>query len=123
MNRPKSKSEHRTRRHIRIRSRVEGAAEKPRLIVFRSLKFTYAQLIDDASGKTLAAAHDMQSSKTSGSKKKGTKLERAAEVGKELAEKAGKAGIKACVFDRNGYKYHGRVKAVADGAREGGLTF
>ncbi|MFA4815002.1 MAG: 50S ribosomal protein L18 [Candidatus Gracilibacteria bacterium] len=123
MNRPKSKSEHRARRHIRIRSRVNGAAEKPRLIVFRSLRFTYAQLIDDASGKTLAAAHDMSSPKASGSKKKGTKLERAAEVGKELAEKATKAGIKTCVFDRNGYKYHGRVKAVADGAREGGLTF
>ena len=116
MKRPKTKSEHRTRRHIRIRSRVEGAAEKPRLIVFRSLKFTYAQLIDDASGKTLAAAHDMKATK-------GTKLERAAAVGSELAEKATKAGITTCVFDRNGYKYHGRIKAVADGAREGGLKF
>ena len=84
--------------------------------MFRSLKFTYAQLIDDASGKTLAAAHDMKA-------KKGTKLERAMAVGTELAEKATKAGITTCVFDRNGYKYHGRVKAVADGAREGGLTF
>ncbi|MFA6024161.1 MAG: 50S ribosomal protein L18 [Candidatus Gracilibacteria bacterium] len=117
MNRPKTKSEHRTRRHIRIRSRVSGVAEKPRLIVFRSLKYTYAQLIDDKTGKTLAAAHDMAA------KSKKTKLERAAEVGKELAEKAEKAGIKTCVFDRNGYKYHGRVKAVADGAREGGLNF
>ncbi len=116
MNRPKTKNQHRTRRHIRIRSRVEGATEKPRLIVFRSLRFTYAQLIDDTSGKTLASAHDMKATK-------GTKLERAMEVGKELAEKATKAGIKTCVFDRNGYKYHGRVKAVADGAREGGLQF
>lgn len=116
MNRPKSKSEHRTRRHIRIRSRVEGITEKPRLIVFRSLRFTYAQLIDDTSGKTLAAAHDMKAGK-------GTKLERAMAVGKELGEKAAKVGITTCVFDRNGYKYHGRVKAVADGAREAGLTF
>jgi large subunit ribosomal protein L18 len=120
MNRPKTKNQHRARRHFRIRSRVSGSTEKPRLVVFRSIRFTYAQLVDDASGKILVAAHDMSSSKASGSKK--TKIERATEVGKELAEKATKAGIKACVFDRNGYKYHGRVKAIAEGAREGGLT-
>lgn len=115
MNRPKTKNQHRARRHIRIRSRVSGSNDKPRLVVFRSLRFTYAQLVDDANGKVIVAAHDMKA-------KKGTKIERAAEVGKELAEKATKAGIKACVFDRNGYKYHGRVKAIAEGAREGGLT-
>lgn len=116
MNRPKTKNQHRTQRHHRIRSRVSGVAEKPRLIVFRSIRFTYAQLVDDLTGKTLVAAHDMAA-------KKGTKLERASEVGKEIAEKAVKAGITTCVFDRNGYKYHGRVQALADGAREGGLKF
>lgn len=106
----------RSARHHRIRARVSGNTEKPRLIVFRSLRYTYAQLIDDSTGKILAAAHDMKVSK-------GTKVERAKAVGSELAEKATAAGIKTCVFDRNGYKYHGRVAAVADGAREGGLKF
>ncbi len=116
MNKPKTKSEHKARRHIRIRARVSGTAECPRLVVTRSLRFTYAQLVDDVSRKIVASAHDMKATK-------GTKLERASEIGKELGEKAIKAGVSACVFDRNGYKYHGRVKAVAEGAREAGLKF
>lgn len=121
MNSQKAKHQKRARRHTRIRARVSGNANTPRLIVFRSLRYIYAQLVDDASGKILAAAHDMKASET-GSKKQ-TKVESAKNVGAEIAEKAQKAGITACVFDRNGYKYHGRVQAVADGAREGGLKF
>lgn len=113
---PFNKTAQRKKRHVRIRSRVSGSAQMPRLIVFRSLRYTSVQLIDDTTGKTLVAAHDMKMTK-------GTKLERAAEVGKMIGEKAIKAGITSCVFDRNGYKYHGRVKAVADGAREAGLKF
>lgn len=116
MNRPKNKSDHRNRRHVRVRTRVSGSKDHPRLVVFRSLRYTYAQLVDDSSGKTLVAASDMKM-------KKPKKLERAKEVGKELAEKALKAGIPSCVFDRNGYKYHGRIKALAEGAREAGLKF
>lgn len=112
----KVKSQKRDRRHHRIRTRLLATSDKARLIVFRSIRFTYAQLVDDSSGKILAAAHDMKADK-------GTKVERAKAVGAELAEKATKAGIKTCVFDRNGYKYHGRVAAVAEGAREGGLKF
>ena len=111
-----SKAQKRSARHHRIRARVSGSTEKPRLIVFRSLRYTYAQLIDDASGKILAAAHDMKA-------QKGTKVERAKAVGTELAEKGSKMGIQTCVFDRNGYKYHGRIAAVAEGAREAGLKF
>lgn len=106
----------RVRRHARTRAKLSGTQEKPRLIVFRSLQYIYAQLTDDASGKTLASAHDIKA-------KKGTKVERAKKVGTILAANAKKAGIETCVFDRNGYKYHGRVKALADGAREGGLKF
>ncbi len=116
MNSSKAKEAKRSARHRRIRARVSGTAEKPRLIVFRSLRYTYAQMVDDQSGKILVAAHDMKA-------KSGTKVERAKNLGKELAEKATKAGLKACIFDRNGYKYHGRIQAVADGAREGGLQF
>jgi large subunit ribosomal protein L18 len=116
MKKPFKKTAQRQRRHVRTTARMSGTKEQPRLIVFRSLKYIYAQLIDDADGKTLASAHDIKA-------KKGTKMERAAEVGKDLAKKAEKAGVKTCVFDRNGYKYHGRVKALADGAREAGLKF
>ncbi|MBT4384778.1 50S ribosomal protein L18 [Candidatus Peregrinibacteria bacterium] len=111
-----NKEEKRQRRHVRSSSRMSGSASRPRLIVFRSLRFIYAQLLDDKTGKTLASAHDMKVTK-------GTKVERAEAVGKELGEKAKKAGIETCVFDRNGYKYHGRVKALADGARSAGLKF
>jgi large subunit ribosomal protein L18 len=109
----------RTRRRRRVRSKVSGTAERPRLAVFRSNLGIYAQLVDDLEGKTLASASWKGLPKSS----KGTKTEQAAEVGKLLAEAAKKAGISACVFDRAGYLYHGRVKALAEGAREGGLEF
>lgn len=109
------KNAQRNRRHARIRARIAESG-RLRLVVFRSLRYTYAQLIDDSTGLTVASAHDMAA-------KSGTKLEKALAVGKELAEAAVKAGHKECVFDRNGYKYHGRVQAVAEGAREGGLNF
>ncbi len=106
------------RRVIRVRARVSGTAARPRIAVERSLKHMRAQLIDDVSGRTLAAASDTEvSSKPSG------KVALASEVGKLLAQKAAKAGIKTVVFDRRSFRYHGRVKALADGAREGGLIF
>ena len=111
--------EARLRRHRRVRGKVAGTAERPRLAVFRSNKGIYASLVDDGAGKTLASATWMQLPKSF----KGNKTEQAAEVGKLVAEKAKKAGIEAVVFDRGGYLYHGRVKALADGAREGGLKF
>ena len=102
----------------RIRAKVSGTAQKPRLSVFRSNKDIYAQLIDDRTGTTLAAANSRQADIAAQS---GTKSEKAALVGKVLAQKAKDLGIETCVFDRGGYLYHGRVKSVADGAREGGL--
>lgn len=122
MNKPKTKNDHRARRHLRIRARLAGTAECPRLVVFRSLRFTYAQLVDDVTHKVLASVSDQAESKASGQSKK-TKVERASEIGRTIGEKALAEGLKTCVFDRNGYKYHGRVKAVADGARESGLVF
>jgi len=109
----------RDRRRRRVRQKVSGTAERPRLAVFRSNVGIYAQLIDDAEGETLASA----SWKSLPKSFKGTKTAQANEVGKRLAAAAEKAGIKACVFDRAGYLYHGRVQALAEGAREGGLTF
>jgi large subunit ribosomal protein L18 len=111
--------EARARRHRRVRGKVRGTAERPRLVVFRSNRGIEAQLIDDLSGRTLAAASWL----ALGSSAKGDKTAQAAEVGRQLAAGAQKAGIETCVFDRAGYLYHGRVKALADGAREGGLTF
>ncbi|WP_089686041.1 50S ribosomal protein L18 [Catalinimonas alkaloidigena] len=108
----------RTRIRYRIRKKVKGTAERPRLSVFRSNRDIYAQLIDDLKGTTLASASSRELSKESS-----TKTDLAKEVGKKLAEKAATSGIAAVVFDRGGYKYHGRVKALADGAREGGLKF
>ena len=102
----------------RIRARVKGTAQKPRLSVFRSNKDIYAQLIDDATGTTLAAANSRQKDVAS---QTGSKVEKSAAVGRMLAQKATALGIETCIFDRGGYLYHGRVKAVADGAREGGL--
>lgn len=102
----------------RIRTKVQGVAQKPRLAVFRSNKDIYVQLIDDANGTTLAAASSREKDIAAQS---GTKIEKAALVGKALAQKAKALGIDTCVFDRGGYLYHGRVKSVADGAREGGL--
>jgi len=109
-------------RHNRVRAKVHGTKTKPRLSVFRSNKHIFLQLIDDSLGKTLISASDLKipASPASG-KKKGTKTEVAKEVGKLLAEAAKSKKIKNVVFDRGGYKYHGRVKAAAEGAREGGL--
>jgi large subunit ribosomal protein L18 len=108
----------RERRHKRVRKDIVGTAERPRLVVFRSNRGIAAQLVDDLEGKTLAAASwlDKRSAK-------GAKTDQAAEVGKLLAANAKKAGIERVVFDRGGYLYHGRVKALADAAREGGLKF
>ena len=109
----------RLRRHRRVRSKVAGTAERPRLAVFRSNRGITAQLIDDQNAVTLASASWLELKKGF----KGDKSAQAAEVGRALAAAAKKAGIEACVFDRGGYLYHGRVKALADGAREGGLKF
>ena len=108
----------RERRHRRVRGKVQGTAERPRLAVFRSNKGIFAQLVDDESGRTIAGASWL------GLKSfKGSKTEQAAEVGKAVAAAAKQAGIESVVFDRGGYLYHGRVKALAEGAREGGLRF
>ena len=109
----------RERRHRRVRGRIEGTAERPRLVVFRSNRGIEAQLVDDLAGKTLAAASWLNLKKSF----KGDKTEQAAEVGKLLAANARKAKIETVVFDRGGYLYHGRVKALAESAREGGLKF
>lgn len=106
----------RKKRSLRVRGRFFGTVKKPRLSVFRSGKHIYAQLIDDEKGVTLASTSDS-------SFKEGTKIERASKVGENLAEEARKKKIKTVVFDRGGYAYHGRVAAVADGARKGGLEF
>ena len=103
----------------RIRKNVSGTSEMPRLSVFRSNKQIYAQIIDDSTGKTLVSASSYNNEEAS----KGNKVDQASVVGKEVAEKAIKAGIEKVVFDRNGYLYHGRVKSLADSAREGGLKF
>jgi large subunit ribosomal protein L18 len=109
----------RERRHRRVRKGISGTAERPRLVVFRSNRGIGAQLVDDVSGKTLAAASSHGLAKSF----KGNKVAQAAEVGKALASAAKSAGIETAVFDRGGYLYHGRVKALADAAREGGLKF
>ena len=110
--------EARLRRHRRVRGKVSGTAERPRLVVHRSNRGIFAQLVDDEAGRTLASATWLANRGH-----KGTKTEQAAEVGKALAAAAKKAGVETCVFDRAGYLYHGRVKALAEGAREGGLQF
>ena len=112
-----TKRQARLRRHRRVRGKVAGTADRPRLAVFRSNRGISAQLIDDESGRTLASAT------WKGVEGSGSKTEQANAVGKALADAAKKAGIDACVFDRAGYLYHGRVKALAEGAREGGLQF
>ncbi|MET3535635.1 50S ribosomal protein L18 [Chryseobacterium limigenitum] len=114
-----SKVEKRIRIKRRVRGKISGSSELPRLSVYKSNKEIYAQLIDDKDGKTLVSA----SSRDKGVDAKGTKSEVSAAVGKAIATKAIAAGIQAIVFDRNGFVYHGRVKALADGAREGGLKF
>lgn len=111
-----NKTEKRTRLKMKIRSRLAGTAERPRLSVFRSNKFIYAQVIDDAARKTLASASDQKMAK-------GTKTERARAVGAAVAEACKSAKVSQVVFDRNGFKYTGRIKLVADAAREAGLKF
>ncbi|MHC5354220.1 50S ribosomal protein L18 [Myroides sp. LJL115] len=113
-----TKSERRQRIKFRVRKIVSGSAAKPRLSVFRSNKEIYAQIIDDVNGVTLASASSREAGVT-----RGTNIETAASVGKLIAEKALKAGIEIVSFDRNGYLYHGRVKSLAEGAREAGLKF
>ena len=114
-----TKPQARARRHRRVRGKLFGTAERPRLVVFRSNRGIEAQLVDDLEGKTLAAASWLQLKKSFN----GSKSEQAAEVGKALAAAAKKAGVESVVFDRGGYLYHGRVKALAEAAREGGLRF
>jgi len=112
----------RIRRHVRLRTHLEGGPKRPRLAVFRSLHHVYAQIIDDASGRTLAAA-----STTDGALRKSVKshsgAEGAAAVGKSIAERALKSGVETVVFDRGGFPYHGRIKALAEAARSAGLKF
>ncbi len=129
IDRNKKKQEARLRRQRRVRAKVRGTAKRPRLNVFRSSKSIYAQIIDDVAGKTLAAASDrdvpakdLAALKKSGEGRKG-KVAAAYAVGKALAERAGKKGVSAVVFDRNGFAYTGRVAALAEGARDGGLKF
>jgi len=115
----KTKAENRKRIHYRIRKKISGSANLPRLSVYRSNTSIYCQIIDDTKGHTLAFASSADSSITA----KVNKTEQAKAVGKLIAEKAKSANINNIVFDRSGYLYHGRVKALADGAREGGLVF
>jgi large subunit ribosomal protein L18 len=113
-----TKPQARLRRHKRVRGKVAGTAERPRLVVSRSNRGIVAQLVDDSNGRTVVSASWMQVKSF-----KGNKTAQAAEVGKLLAQNAKKANIEVVVFDRAGYLYHGRVKALADAAREGGLKF
>jgi large subunit ribosomal protein L18 len=116
MAKAKTASAKRDRRHLRVRKKVSGTPARPRLVVFRSLKHIYAQLVDDSANHTIATVGDTDILTMK-------KTEKATEVGKRIAERAKAAGITRVVFDRAGYQYHGRVKAVAEGAREGGLEF
>lgn len=115
-----NKKDRRTRIKLKIRKRVKGSSESPRLTVFRSNSEIYAQLIDDKAGKTIMAVGSVEKSVQGA---KATKIEKAKMVGKLIAEKAVANGITSVVFDRNGFLYHGRIKSLADGAREGGLKF
>jgi len=110
----------RLRRQIRVRKKVFGAPERPRLVVTRSARHIYAQLIDDTQGRTLASASTMEATLRATS---GDKSDKAKQVGSLIAERAKAVGVESVVFDRAGYKYHGRIAALADGAREGGLGF
>jgi large subunit ribosomal protein L18 len=118
----KTRSEARIRRHARVRKSVQGTLQRPRLCVFRSLSEIYAQVIDDAEGHTLASASTIDQ-ELRGQMKDLKKSEQAKLVGKLVAERAKSKGVKAVVFDRGGFKYSGRVKSLAEGAREGGLDF
>ena len=117
---PKSRTDKRYRRHLRVRKAVSGTAERPRLVVFRSLKHIYAQLVNDDTGLVLMGVADSSEGVTPAAK---GKVSKGAAVGLRLAELAKKKGFSRVVFDRAGYRYHGRVQAVAEGARKGGLEF
>ena len=117
-----SKNEARLRKHVRVRKKISGTPEKPRLNVYRSLKHIYAQVIDDKSGRTLVAASTLDEA-LKGKIQNGGNKEAAREVGKLIAQRALDKGITSGVFDRGGYIYHGRVKELAEGAREAGLNF
>jgi large subunit ribosomal protein L18 len=120
----KSKIESRTRRQRSARKRISGTPERPRLVVYRSAKHIYAQVVDDMAGKTLVAASDLVAKKSQPAEPpKGKKKDRAKLVGVWVAKKCLEKGIKQVVFDRAGYRYHGRVSSIATGAREGGLKF
>ncbi len=111
-----SKLLRRKRIHHKIRAKISGSIDRPRLVVFRSIKYNYAQLIDDHNGKILGSSHDLKS-------KTKNKSARAKQVGLDIAKKAIEKNINQVVFDRNGFTYHGRIRLIADGAREGGLKF
>jgi|SRR5690606_14661460 large subunit ribosomal protein L18 len=113
----------RKRRHVRVRAKVNGTPERPRLNVFRSSAHIYAQVIDDVAGRTVVSASDLEDEVLQRAGDGAPKTARAAAVGQTIAERAKALGIENVVFDRGGFLYHGRVKAVADGAREGGLKF
>jgi large subunit ribosomal protein L18 len=115
----KNRLEARRRRHVRVRKAVIGTSERPRLSVFRSNRYLYAQVIDDKTGRTLAAASSQEATLRS----KTLSVETATEIGKLVAERAKSAGVGAVVFDRGGFTYHGRIKALADAARASGLEF
>jgi large subunit ribosomal protein L18 len=117
---PKTGEQHRRRRHLRVRKKVAGTMERPRLVVFRSLKHMYAHLVDDSTGRVIMGVADSTEGVTPDGK---GKVARSFAVGLALATKAKDAGITKAVFDRAGYQYHGRVRAVAEGARKGGLEF
>ena len=114
------KSAARLRRQVRVRKKVFGAPERPRLVVTRSARHVYAQVIDDTQGRTLASASTMEATLRAAT---GDKSDKAKQVGSLIAERAKAVGVESVVFDRAGYKYHGRIAALADGAREGGLGF
>ncbi len=118
MNRKKNLNKIRTRRASRTRAKISGTAEKPRLSVFRSNRYVYAQLIDDKKGHTVAGISTFEMKKSAGKDPKTVQAER---IGEKLAKKALASGVKQAVFDRGSYKYHGRIKAVAEGAKKGGL--
>jgi len=113
----------RKRRHVRVRAKVSGTPSRPRLNVFRSSAHIYVQVIDDLAGATLVAASDLEEAVRERAGEGATKVARSKAVGEIIAERAKEAGVESVVFDRGGFLYHGRIKAVADGAREGGLKF
>lgn len=123
VNRRKKKENRRAAVKARVRRKVEGTAERPRLSIFRSNRHLHLQVIDDAEGRTLASVSTLEKSFHDLGFESGGNVEAAKAAGKLLAERAAEAGVKQVVFDRNGYDYHGRVRAVADAAREGGLKF